>query len=99
MKSNLVQSIMCTRESGLMQCVLEIHNSLPFLSFTTGLGKGAAEWLTKHQERHGHSMGVVAVGIDTLSLDKGVSVRFPSHTTLADHNIYGVENLANLDQV
>ena len=44
-------------------------------------------------------MGIVGVGIDTLSLDKGQSVRMPAHATLFASNIYGLENVANLDKV
>lgn len=64
-----------------------------------GVGKGAAEWLVKHGSDHGHDTGVVGVGIDTLSLDKGVSVRFPAQVKLFQSNIYGVENVANLDKL
>ncbi|XP_068219692.1 isatin hydrolase-like [Palaemon carinicauda] len=64
-----------------------------------GIGKGAAEWLTRHGKRHGYSMGVIGVGIDTASVDVGKSVRYPSHVALYKENIYGIENMANLDKL
>lgn len=39
---------------------------------------------------------VVAVGVDTLSLDYGPSATFESHLTLLGAGIYGVENMANM---
>lgn len=42
---------------------------------------------------------MIGVGIDTLSLDVGQSVRYPAHVALFANNIYGIENLANLDRV
>ncbi|KAG7177422.1 isatin hydrolase-like [Homarus americanus] len=74
---------------------LDQHNKINF----PGVGKGAAEWLVKHGSRNGHTKGIVGVGIDTLSLDKGQSVRYPTHVALFKENIYGVENLANLDKL
>nr|XP_045600107.1 isatin hydrolase-like [Procambarus clarkii]QPM92666.1 kynurenine formamidase-like [Procambarus clarkii] len=74
---------------------LDQHNTLNF----PGIGKGAAEWLARHASRHSYQKGVVGVGIDTLSLDKGQTVRFPAHVALYQHNIYGLENLANLDKL
>ncbi|KAK8730771.1 hypothetical protein OTU49_007922 [Cherax quadricarinatus] len=64
-----------------------------------GVGKGAAEWLVKHKSRHSYETGVVGVGIDTLCLDKGSTVRLPAHVTFFQNNIYGLENLANLDKL
>lgn len=64
-----------------------------------GLGKGAAEWLVNHGKKHGHRTGVVGFGIDTVSVDVGKSVRYPSHVILYKENIYGIENMANLDKL
>lgn len=55
-----------------------------------GLGEAAAEWLVANR-------GVVAVGIDTPSIDRGQSVDFRAHVTLYAENISGFENVANLD--
>lgn len=64
-----------------------------------GLGKGAAEWLAGHKAKHDHREGIVGVGVDTLSLDKGTSEIYPAHIALFKHNIYGIENVANLDKL
>lgn len=53
-----------------------------------GISKAAAEYLVMRQ--------VKGVGIDTASLDPGVSQNFWAHRILLGHNIYGIENLANL---
>ena len=43
--------------------------------------------------------GVVALGIDTASLDHGPSEDFIAHQIAAGANVVGLENIANLDQV
>jgi kynurenine formamidase len=43
--------------------------------------------------------GVDAVGIDTASLDHGPSKDFIAHRVLNAANIYGLENVANLDRL
>jgi len=43
--------------------------------------------------------GVVGLGTDTPSLDLGRSSRFPVHRIALGSGVYGVENLARLDQV
>lgn len=55
-----------------------------------GIGPEAAEWLVANR-------GVVAVGIDTPSIDRGQSVDFRAHVILYSENISGFENVANLD--
>jgi len=55
-----------------------------------GIGEGAAEWLVANR-------GVVAVGIDTPSIDFGQSADFRAHVILYAENIAGFENVANLD--
>jgi len=57
-----------------------------------GLHPDAAAWLV--QER-----SIVAVGLDTPSLDHGPSTRFETHQILFDANIYGLENMANLGEL
>lgn len=64
-----------------------------------GLSKAAAEWLANHGHNNSHATGIVGVGIDTLSLDKGQAVRMMAHIALFAANIYGIENVANLDKV
>jgi len=39
---------------------------------------------------------IVGLGVDTLSIDRGVSSDFSSHTLLMEANKYGIENMANL---
>lgn len=54
-----------------------------------GLSKEAAEYLVKRK--------VKGIGLDTASLDPGNSKDFWAHRTLLGANLYGVENLANLE--
>ena len=54
-----------------------------------GLSPGAAQWLVEGR-------GIVAVGIDTPSIDHGQSQDFASHVILYEQNISGFENVANL---
>lgn len=42
---------------------------------------------------------IKAVGLDTPSIDYGQSTDFQSHVTLYQENIYGLENVANLDEL
>jgi kynurenine formamidase len=55
-----------------------------------GLGEDAATWLVENR-------GIVAVGIDTPSIDRGQSSDFRAHIILYAENISGFENVANLD--
>jgi len=55
-----------------------------------GLGEEAAAWLVANR-------GVVAVGIDTPSIDYGQSADFRAHVTLYADNISGFENVTNLE--
>jgi kynurenine formamidase len=57
-----------------------------------GLAVEAARWLVAER-------GIVAVGIDTPSIDHGQSTDFQSHVVLYSDNIAGFENVANLDQL
>lgn len=56
-----------------------------------GIGVDAARLLA--------SRGIVAVGIDTASMDYGQSKDFPTHAVINGANLYGLENVANLDRV
>jgi kynurenine formamidase len=55
-----------------------------------GLSEEAAQWLVDER-------GIVAVGIDTPSIDHGQSTDFRSHVVLYSENVSGFENVANLD--
>lgn len=55
-----------------------------------GLGEEAARWLVSER-------GIVAVGIDTPSIDRGQSTDFRAHVVLYSDNVSGFENVANLD--
>lgn len=63
--------------------------AVPELHFP-GIGAEAAEWLVDNR-------GIVAVGIDTPSIDRGQSSDFRAHVILYAENISGFENVANLD--
>jgi kynurenine formamidase len=55
-----------------------------------GLSAEAAGWLVANR-------GIVAVGIDTPSIDRGQSSDFRAHVILYAENISGFENVANLE--
>ncbi len=57
-----------------------------------GISREAAELLVKLRK-------VDAVGIDTASLDHGSSKDFIAHQVLTGANVYGLENVANLDKL
>ncbi len=64
-------------------------DAVPQLHFP-GLDPDAAQWLVDNR-------GIVAIGIDTPSIDYGQSSDFRSHVTLYSENITGFENVAGLD--
>lgn len=64
-----------------------------------GLSEEAATWLATHGSRHGHVTGVVGVGIDTISVDVGNSTHYKAHHALYSRNLYGMENMNNLDKL
>jgi kynurenine formamidase len=64
-------------------------DAIPQLHFP-GLAPEAAQWLVDRR-------GIVAVGIDTPSIDYGQSTDFASHVTLYSANISGFENVAHLE--
>jgi kynurenine formamidase len=55
-------------------------------------GAEAAELLVKER-------GVNGLGVDTASIDPGASTDFPVHRLAAAADVFGLENLANLEQV
>ena len=65
--------------------------AIPELHFP-GLAPEAAEWLVANR-------GIVAVGIDTPSIDYGQSTDFRTHVVLYSENMAGFENVAGLDQL
>jgi kynurenine formamidase len=64
-------------------------DAVPELHFP-GIGEEAASWLVANR-------GIVAVGIDTPSIDYGQSADFRTHVILYAENITGFENVANLE--
>ncbi|MCA9623935.1 MAG: cyclase family protein [Myxococcales bacterium] len=54
-----------------------------------GIGKDAAALFVERD--------VIGVGIDTMSLDPGISEDFPAHRTLLGAGKYAIENLVHLD--
>ena len=62
--------------------------AVPELHFP-GIGAEAAQWVVDHRS-------VVAVAIDTPSIDRGQSTDFRAHVILYAENISGFENVANL---
>jgi len=63
--------------------------AIPDLHFP-GIAPEAAQWLVDNR-------GIVAVGIDTPSIDYGQSTDFRSHVILYSENLAGFENVAGLD--
>ena len=61
------------------------------LSFP-GYGEDAAKLLVEERR-------VAALGIDTASMDYGRSTEFKVHQIAAARNVFGLENLTNLDQL
>jgi len=57
-----------------------------------GFSKEAAEFLVSERKIDG-------VGIDTASIDHGPSRNFLAHQILNGANVYGLENVANLDRL
>ncbi len=57
-----------------------------------GISREAADFLSKQRRIDG-------IGIDTASLDHGPSQDFIAHQILNGANIYGLENIAKLDQL
>jgi len=57
-----------------------------------GFGADATEWLLKHRK-------VAGLAVDTLSLDHGPSKEFKTHKMWLPAGRWGLENVANLDQV
>jgi kynurenine formamidase len=57
-----------------------------------GFGAEATEWLLRRR-------GIGSLGVDTLSIDPGVSETFDTHVILTGADRYGLENLANLDRI
>lgn len=57
-----------------------------------GLSPEAAEWLITQRN-------IIAVGIDTPSIDYGQSREFKTHVILMSNNIPAFENVANLDRL
>jgi len=57
-----------------------------------GFGPEATEWLLRHRR-------IRSLGVDTLSIDPGVSTTFDTHLLLTGADRYGLENLANLDRI
>lgn len=62
-----------------------------------GISTGAAQMLGSYEAVSGRK--VVGVGIDTPSLDTGNSTTFLAHQELSKHDMYGLENVANLDKL
>jgi kynurenine formamidase len=56
-----------------------------------GLRRDAAEYLTTKR--------IAGIGIDTASMDPGTSKDFITHRVLNGANIYGLENLANVERL
>lgn len=66
---------------------------------TDATGKFAFPGFSKAATDLLDGMGVAAIGVDTLSLDPGNSADFAVHHAWLPAGRYGVENLANLDQL
>ncbi|MDG4825685.1 cyclase family protein [Asanoa sp. WMMD1127] len=57
-----------------------------------GFSVDACEWLLRRR-------GIRCLGVDTLSIDPGVSATFDTHLALLGADRYGVENVANLHRL
>ena len=68
--------------------------TLPFLSPSpaAGIGAEAAKLLAADP-------AVVGVGLDTPSLDPGISKTFPAHVALCAANKFGLEHVGDMSRV
>lgn len=57
-----------------------------------GFGLDAVEWLLARRD-------IAGIGVDTLSLDPGISQTFDVHLAVLGADRYGIENLANLRRI
>ncbi|CAD5123632.1 DgyrCDS11961 [Dimorphilus gyrociliatus] len=57
-----------------------------------GFHPDAAEWLIKERD-------IVGIGVDTASVDHGPSSDFLTHVAISKGNVYGLENVANMDKI
>ncbi|MFI5893846.1 cyclase family protein [Actinoplanes sp. NPDC051513] len=57
-----------------------------------GFGADACEWLLRKRR-------IRSLGVDTLSIDPGISETFDTHLALTGADRYGLENLASLDRI
>ncbi len=57
-----------------------------------GFSPEACEWLLRRR-------AIRSLGVDTLSIDPGVSATFDTHLVLLGADRYGVENVANLERL
>jgi kynurenine formamidase len=57
-----------------------------------GFGADTCEWLLERRR-------IRSLGVDTLSIDPGVSTTFDTHLLLTGADRYGLENLAHLDRI
>lgn len=57
-----------------------------------GFSAEAAAWLLENRSIHG-------IGVDTLSLDPGMSATFDVHVSVLAAGLYGIEGVANLDSL
>ena len=57
-----------------------------------GYARGAVSWLVEQRS-------ICGIGIDTMGVDYGVSEDHPNHRYTGAHNVYHLENVANVEQV
>ncbi|GFV53046.1 isatin hydrolase [Trichonephila clavipes] len=57
-----------------------------------GLAPDAARWLVENRN-------VFGIGVDTLSFDQGPSITKEVHQILLGHGLFGIENMANMEQL
>lgn len=57
-----------------------------------GFGEDAVKFLISDRQ-------IIAIGVDTASIDYGASKDFPVHRLIAAANLVGLENLTHLDQL
>lgn len=57
-----------------------------------GISAEAAQWIVDTGK-------IIGVGVDTASTDPGSSTDFPSHAILANHEIYGLENVNIMNEL
>lgn len=57
-----------------------------------GISGEAAQWLVDNRDVNG-------VGVDTVSVDNGITKEYPAHNIILGKGLFAIENVANLEKI